>query len=480
MRASLLLFSGIPLALAVSTSHSNSNEGYASVCAHIASDISSGSVYYPGSTQYEEMTHRYALSAGENSTCAVGPKTSWDVGRILRVVGSTRTPFAVQSGGHAQHRGFSSTRGVHISLRNFRSIVYNSTAKIVTIGTGLVWDEVYEALDPHGVSVAGGRVAGVGVGGLTLGGGNVTALELVKPNGEVVQVTEEGQPDLFFALRGGLNNFGIVTAITLKVFPQGPVWGGAIVYSDPAYFSKVAAATSRFTSQVTDPKANLLRGYSFSNGLVVQTAIILYDAPSPPPGVFDDFLKIPSIQNTITTQSFLSFFTKSSAGVPDVVPGIYVCSANFLQYLYYLLQASFKSSRLSFGTGITSKSKSLTFLGFTPEPFLSTILSHNTTPSAYPFTRSTAYCPMALSVGWADPADEAFFSGALKQITRSIEAALVAEGHGDVTAAPLYPNYAFGDTPVSRIYGSNLARMTEIKGRVDPKDVMGLTGGFKL
>ncbi|KAJ7030198.1 hypothetical protein C8F04DRAFT_1186995 [Mycena alexandri] len=90
---------------------------------------------------------------------------------------------------------------------------------------------VYAALETYGVVVAGGRVGGVGVAGYTLGGGyswltnevgltidTVTAYELVKPNGKIVTVTAASDPDLFFALKGGGNNFGIVTEFTLKTF----------------------------------------------------------------------------------------------------------------------------------------------------------------------------------------------------------------------------------------------------------------------
>jgi FAD/FMN-containing dehydrogenase len=143
-------------------------------------------------------------------------------------------------------------------MRRFNEVKYDADTKTATIGTGLVgqdfyhwvhrvewmfprliWDEVYAALEPHGVNVVGGRVSGVGVGGFVLGGGeskhapnscrsdlanchkgyswktnqyglavdNVLAYELVLPRGDVVTVTEDSEPELFFGLKGGLNNF---------------------------------------------------------------------------------------------------------------------------------------------------------------------------------------------------------------------------------------------------------------------------------
>ena len=77
----------------------------------------------------------------------------------------------MKSGGHATNRGFSSTRGVQISLARFNTFNVNSEAQTVELGPSLLWDDVYQRLDPYGVTVIGGRYPGVGVGGLILGGG---------------------------------------------------------------------------------------------------------------------------------------------------------------------------------------------------------------------------------------------------------------------------------------------------------------------
>jgi FAD/FMN-containing dehydrogenase len=89
----------------------------------------------------------------------------------LRIIGQTRTPFAVKGGGHATNPGFSSTSGVQIAMARFNQVIIDETASTVEIGAGLVWDDVYRALDGTGLNVAGGRVGGVGVAGFILGGG---------------------------------------------------------------------------------------------------------------------------------------------------------------------------------------------------------------------------------------------------------------------------------------------------------------------
>jgi FAD/FMN-containing dehydrogenase len=77
----------------------------------------------------------------------------------------------VKGGGHATNPGFSSTSGVQIAMTRFSDIAYDPVSGTVTIGAGLIWDDVYAALEPYGVNVAGGRVLGIGVAGFILGGG---------------------------------------------------------------------------------------------------------------------------------------------------------------------------------------------------------------------------------------------------------------------------------------------------------------------
>ena len=91
--------------------------------------------------------------------------------RQLQILGKSRTPFGVKSGGRATNPDFSSTPGVQISLARLNTFELNTEAQTVELGPSLIWDDIYERLDPHGVTVVGGRIPGVGVGGLTLGGG---------------------------------------------------------------------------------------------------------------------------------------------------------------------------------------------------------------------------------------------------------------------------------------------------------------------
>ncbi|KAJ2913558.1 hypothetical protein MD484_g6853, partial [Candolleomyces efflorescens] len=463
---------------------------YNLVCALIARRVSSASmVHYPGSPVFNWLISHWSSASNQVPACVAEPATPVDVGRILQIVGITRTPFAVQSGGHGTNPGFSSTQGVHISLHSLRSVNYNQATQTVEFGAGLRWEEVYAAIEQHNISVLGGRVTGVGVGGVTLGGGyawktnqygltcdSVTAFELVKPNGDVVRVTQQSDSQLFFGLKGASNNFGIVTKITMNALPQGQVWGGSIAYMDPASIAAISVATSKFANEVTDPKAAILSTFSYYQGNPLVGVQLFYDAPQPPAGIFDDFLSIPAVQTSVSTQSFLSLIKSSPAndtyGLRSYFEGLPV-AAYTPQFLNKV-----KDLTVTFGDQLASKS--LVFMTLVAEPFLPTILSHNPARTAYPFTRSKVYSPFNILFTWADPSQDAVFAQAIRDIKAQLVAELVAEGQTDIVNAPLYPNYATWDTPVQKIYGSNLPALKLLKLRVDPLNVMGLAGGFKI
>lgn len=154
-------------------------------------------------------------------------------------------------------------QGVTVDMRAINTISVNY---ITSVGPGALWDNIYNVLDVRNLPVVGGRVAGVGVGGLITGGflpasrparisvsayksyrglslfspekefacDNVVNMEVVLASGQIVNVNHKSNPDLFAALKGGSNNFGVVTRFDLKSFRQKNLRGGTIMYSSSA------------------------------------------------------------------------------------------------------------------------------------------------------------------------------------------------------------------------------------------------------
>ncbi|KAH9042476.1 FAD-binding domain-containing protein [Lactarius pseudohatsudake] len=464
------------------------SSSFRGTCDQIAKAVSDASqVFFPSSTQYLSDIYHYAPSSTQESACSVEPGTTEDVSKILRILGSTRTPFAVKGGGHTTNPGFSSTKGVQIALARFNETKVNYKDGTVEVGAGLTWDQVYTALDSTGVNVIGGRIPGIGVAGLTLGGGysykssqyglaidNVASYELVLPNGTITTVTSQNK-DLWFGLRGGLNNFGVVTNFVLKSHPQTQIWAGIIFYSG-TQLDAIKEAYAKFQKS-DDTKSSLLINFVYASGQFTISIMPFYDAPTPPPGLFDEFLAIPTILNTVSTRSFSDLFQNftslglAAGGLRTFYGGIPVT-----RYSPAIFDA-FNNLTLFWGTRLKGLDKNAT-VTTTLEPFANTLFSHGA-PSAYPPDRSHVVFPSIASCQWSDASLDATMTNALHQIIDEARAAVLADGQ-NVSHAAVYVNYALFDTPLKDIYGSNVARLQKIKAKIDPEDVMGLAGGFKF
>ncbi|RDW66556.1 hypothetical protein BP6252_10191 [Coleophoma cylindrospora] len=163
--------------------------------------------------------------------------------------------FAVRAGGHSPVAlAASIPGGVVIDLSHFDEVTPSKDETSVVIGAGAKWGQVSRVLDEKGLAVVGGRNSNVGVGGLTLGAGlsfftprfglvgsNVLSYEIVLASGSVATASASHNRELWLALNGGANNFGIVTRFTTRAFPCGRIWGG-FLYMPARQSTKVLAA----------------------------------------------------------------------------------------------------------------------------------------------------------------------------------------------------------------------------------------------
>lgn len=104
-------------------------------------------VYYPLSQQYGDTTSRYMATSMQNPACVFVPTTPSELSSAIKLIGQKRIQFAVSSGKHASNQGFSSTTGIHISMKGFQQVVLSSKRDYVDVGTGNVWDNVYQVLN---------------------------------------------------------------------------------------------------------------------------------------------------------------------------------------------------------------------------------------------------------------------------------------------------------------------------------------------
>ncbi|KAH9885516.1 FAD-binding domain-containing protein [Xylariomycetidae sp. FL2044] len=248
--------------------------------------------------------------------CFFHPVDADEVAVAVLLARATQCPFAARGAGHAAFRGASSSDGgVTIDFVRMDRVVLSPDRQTVDIGPGNTWLRVYTVLERDNVTMVGGRVASVGVGGLLLGGGisffsnqhgwacdNVVNYELVTASGEILDVDAVTHPDLYWALRGGGGNFGVVTRFTSRVFPQGLMWGGDRVWELHSSRARLLDALVAFgghegesaAAAASDPKAALITSIAYHQAYDIWIASIsmTHADPQPPgahPAVFDRY-----------------------------------------------------------------------------------------------------------------------------------------------------------------------------------------------
>jgi len=201
-----------------------------------------GNIIEPGGAEYDSAS-RTVLTSGSPAQ-VLRPTSAGDVQAGVRFAASAGLLLSVRGGGHS-YAGFGTNDGgVVIDLSRLADVeIIDKERHLVRIGGGATWGQVAIALAPHGLAISSGDTKSVGVGGLTLTGGigwkvrkyglaldNVVAAEVVTANGEVVHASAEENPELFWAIRGGGGNFGIVTAFEFVAHPTTDVCFGKIAF----------------------------------------------------------------------------------------------------------------------------------------------------------------------------------------------------------------------------------------------------------
>lgn len=226
--------------------------------------------------------------------------------------------------------------GVMIATTHFTELQSVSTpnaynASYVRAGAAFRWQELYLYLETQGLLCVGGRISSVG-SSLLLGGGlsyfsgirgwtanNVVNYELVLANSSIIQVNNKTAPDLFWALKGGSNNFGIVTRYDLMTFPTGPVYGGSVNWASEDTQRYLDAQTAFILpgGGSEDQKAAIMPnfGYSPTTRQNSSGVVLLYDNPVKPKA-FENFTSIPSVSGSLGTTTLVGIVNTTAFYAP--------------------------------------------------------------------------------------------------------------------------------------------------------------------
>lgn len=201
------------------------------------------SVIYRSSEKYAAQRLVWNGMIDRNPGVILCPRTSEDVSRIVRIAATSGLPLSVRGGGHS-FPGFSTCDdGIVLDLCKMDAITIDPAARIANVGGGALLGDLDRATAPYGLVVPAGVVSHTGAGGLTLGGGmgytsrrfgmtvdNLLGVELVTADGSIVEVDGEKDAELFWGLRGGGGNFGVVTQFRYRMHELGKITVGTWSY----------------------------------------------------------------------------------------------------------------------------------------------------------------------------------------------------------------------------------------------------------
>ncbi len=218
-----------------------------------------GDVVHPGDADYDSARRLFNGLIDKRPGVVLRCRSRPDIVAAVRYAVGSKAEIAVRCSGHSVAGHSSTDGGILIDLSLMRRVVVEPEHRIAIVEPGATWREIDQATARHGLACPGGVVSTTGVGGFTLGGGvgwlsrahgltcdNLTAAELVLPNGEAIYVSESQNPEILWALRGGGGNFGVVAHFVLNLHPVDHVIGGVRAYDD----TDAEAVLEHFRSQM--------------------------------------------------------------------------------------------------------------------------------------------------------------------------------------------------------------------------------------
>ncbi|KAB8305188.1 hypothetical protein EYC80_004478 [Monilinia laxa] len=298
----------------------------ACACSQLSTSYSEN-LFFPNNANY---TH-YNLEAWDKRTnadpaCIFRPVTADQVAAGVGIINTCDAQFAIRGGGHMNFPGANNINaGVMIALAGLNGLQISSDNTTVEVGPGNRWFDVYSYLEPYGRIVIGGRLKTIGVPGLTLIGGvhyfnnkygfamdNVVKFDVVLGNGTQVVASSNSSSDLFWALKGGANNFGVVTKFTLKTHAIPLVSTTIQAYNESGVEAFLHATCNLAANNDPSIAAGAVTSvsYNVTTGFVSATLLGAQAGAESPPSRFANFTAIPSLRAINKVSSLASFASK--------------------------------------------------------------------------------------------------------------------------------------------------------------------------
>jgi FAD/FMN-containing dehydrogenase len=396
-------------------------------------------------------------------------------------------------------------------------VVVSDDQKIVQIGAGNRWGNVYPTLDDLGLTMIGGRVSGVGAGGLITGGkeirvhickvvdltllsggisffsgqygfacDNIQAFEVVLANGTITTASSSRNPTLFRALKGGTNNFAIVTRFDAKLYPQDKFWVGTLAHPATNKDAVIEYISNFTDSETYDPNSALLSNFAWVAGvptIVHQVAYTDGSAAWPPPA-FAEIDAMPKLATTVRKDKLTNFANEIQAtqaltiGRNNLLTTLTFVNKDgvtqeFMSEVYDLADATAKELLTVVGLVFT--------MTFQPLPYTIYSKSAATGGNVLGLDRFTDdFINLLFTLSWQLPVDNMRVETTMQGLEDQIAALAREKG---IFNEFVYLNYAAQwQDPIGSYGDANVEFMRSVSRRYDPNGLFqrAVPGGFKL
>jgi FAD/FMN-containing dehydrogenase len=424
--------------------------------------VLSGHLIEPGDLAYDQARRVWNGMIDRRPAAIARCATVTDVVACVEFARTCDMTVAIRGGGHNVAGNAVCDGGLVIDLSLMKEIVVDAPRRRVRAGGGVLWGELDEATQRHGLATTGGLVSTTGIAGFTLGGGlgnlmrsyglacdNLLSAELVTAEGRELIVSGAENSDLFWALRGGGGNFGVVTSLEFHLHPVGPI----LVAGRVAHPLSAARDTLRFYREFTAGAADALIVYANLGQGPDGTQRVGMQA------VFNG----PVAAGEEAVRKLRGF---GSPITDEIWPRSYV-------EIQRLVDPNFPAGRLNYWKAHFLAELSDDLIDLVIEAFrqapssdLNIVFEHMGGAVARVGVRDTAFSHRSAAysflivVGWEDPSESEANVAWARDLWEQVRP----------MAAGVYVNYlgSEGKQRVREAYGPNLDRLAKIKSRYDP------------
>ncbi|KAI1212144.1 FAD-binding domain-containing protein [Annulohypoxylon truncatum] len=447
-------------------------------------------ISYPGSSQFFNATERWTTFSAPTYSAAISPGTEDDLVKVVKLATSRKIPFLATGGRHGYSTTFGELHdGLAIDLSHFDSIKLDKSAETITVGPGVTVGQIFDPLYNAGFDLQTGSAPCPSLIGVSLGGGigqyqgvygliadALVSARMVTASGDIIDVSANSHPDLFWAIRGAGTNFGIVTSATYKVHPltdSGDVFVAEFLIS-AQQISKYFETMESMNPLPAKLSSMMLIDFNSTTNKTQGQVHWAYK------GHEDEGRKAlaPIFNlNLEPTQIKVFKWNKLIGGLFGGVNDL-ACQGNVTRNLYNWNMKNYSTSTYyaSFGKMDKFFAKypgargSILQFEFFPNEAMAAVPASET---AFPWRDTTTY--INFNMLWDDG----------DSVTENAAIALGLELRSEFVAVSGYPeltvfvNYAHGDEKVEQIYGKDkLPRLASLKKTWDPNQVFSYNHGL--